>query len=85
VHSHLNSISPLSPRARTQTVALPAAPVRQPYIYVRVSTYAQKQEGFSLPHQFTLCVEAARANGSADIPQENKLHDTPLRIELYPT
>jgi site-specific DNA recombinase len=67
-------ISPLSPRARKQTIIAPSAQ-REAFIYVRVSTYAQKQTGFSLPDQIKVCREAARANGIADIPEANVLHD----------
>jgi site-specific DNA recombinase len=40
-----------------------------------VSTYLQKQSGFSLPHQFALCRDAARLAGIPDIPEANVLHD----------
>jgi DNA invertase Pin-like site-specific DNA recombinase len=69
----VTTVSPLSPRWPAPTIAVPVT--REPFIYVRVSTYLQKQKGFSLPHQFDLCREAARLAGIADVPRDNILHD----------
>jgi len=75
MHPQSTTISPLAPRSRTQAFPPLARPQPEPYIYVRVSTYLQKQAGFSLPHQFDLCREAARLAGIADVPAANMLHD----------
>jgi site-specific DNA recombinase len=72
MHLQPSTISPLSPRRAANAVP---APQREAYVYVRVSTYLQKQAGFSLPHQFDLCREAARLAGIAEIPAANALHD----------
>ena len=72
MHLHRSTLSPLSAGRPATTVPVPQP---EPYIYVRVSTYLQKQAGFSLPHQFDLCREAARLAGIADVPSANVLHD----------
>jgi site-specific DNA recombinase len=72
---HTTTISPLSPRSSAQSFPPLGRPQPEPYIYVRVSTYLQKQKGFSLPRQFEICVDAARLAGIPTIPGGNKLHD----------
>jgi DNA invertase Pin-like site-specific DNA recombinase len=69
------SIGLAAQRERPPPASSVPAPQPEPYIYVRVSTYLQKQKGFSLPHQFDLCREAARQAGIADVPAANRLHD----------
>lgn len=73
MQSYLSTIWPRSPRWPAPASTVPT-PQPEPYIYVRVSTYLQKQKGFSLPHQVDLCREAARQAGIADVPETNWLH-----------
>jgi site-specific DNA recombinase len=48
---------------------------REPYIYVRVSTWKQKMDGFSLPDQIAKCLTEAKNMGLGTIPQANILYD----------
>jgi site-specific DNA recombinase len=72
MHPHTTTSSPLSTRRLPELTVPRAHP--EPHAYVRVSTLLQKQKGFSLPHQFELCLNAARLAG-VDIRETNRLHD----------
>jgi predicted site-specific integrase-resolvase len=64
-------------RRTTKETAQPKLPiyVREPHVYVRVSTWKQKMEGFSLPDQITRCRHEAAAMGQGAIADENVLFD----------